>query len=347
MSFFDELVTGAGGVFVIAEACDNHMGSMEMARSLARAAKVAGADAVKFQHHLPDEEMLRSARMSDNFEEHLYDFLIENALSLAQHQDLKSYCDDIGITYLCTPFSYKAAVEVRDLVPFFKVGSGEFKDHWMIDQLVDLRLPVLFSTGMCSLDEVKSNVTYLKKLGVDFGLMNCLSEYPPRLSDMNLKVINDFIALFPGITIGHSDHTDDIFTSVSAVTLGAKIVEKHLTLSSLIHGPDRDVSLNPIEFARLVKSVKHVPETLGSEKTVHSKEKPVREWAYRSVVAATRIDKGAVITEEMLCTKRPGTGIPSENYKDLIGQVAKDVIEKNTMVSWEQIDAQRSNDTLR
>lgn len=327
-----------GGVYVIAEACDNHMGSLEMARALCRAAKYAEANAVKFQHHLPYEEMLRQGSMSDNFDEHLYDFLERNALSLEQHFELKNYCDEIGITYLCTPFSLKAAQEIAELVPFLKIGSGEFQDRWFIDGLKIIKKPVIFSSGMSSYSEVKENVEYLLKANFDFALLNCLSEYPPKFHDMNLKFITQLVDEFPDIVIGHSDHTQTTFTSVLAVSLGAQIIEKHITLSEMIHGPDKDVSLNPEQFRQLVKDVRLVNQTLGSEKIINADEVPVRAWAYRSVVASKDILPGTIIDFSHICTKRPGTGIPSKDYTSIVGKRAAKHILENTMIDWEDIE---------
>lgn len=336
--FHDLVKAAAGGVYIIAEACDNHMGSLEMARSLCRAAKYSGADAVKFQHHIPYEEMLRQGTMSDNFDEHLYDFLERNALSLSQHFELKDFCDEIGVTYLCTPFSLKAAQEVADLLPFFKIGSGEFQDRWFIDGLAELGKPVIFSSGMSSYSELKENVEYLKQSNLDFSLLNCLSEYPPKFYDMNLKFINQLVNEFPDIVIGHSDHTQTTFTSAIAVSLGAKIIEKHITLSKLVHGPDKDVSLDPEQFKRMVEDLRNVNQTLGSEKIINADEVAVREWAYRSVIASSDIPLGTEIEISHLCTKRPGTGIPSKDYKSLIGKKTAKHIAKNTMLKWEDFE---------
>lgn len=335
---FENLVNSSeGGVYIIAEACDNHMGSFEIARALCRAAKASGSNAVKFQHHIANEEMLRDAKMSDNFEEHLFDFLEENSLSLKQHEKLKLYCDEIDIQYLCTPFSLQAAKEIAPLVPFFKIGSGEFQDHWFIDGLSKIGKPVLFSTGMADISEVVENVEYLRSTGLEFALLNCLSEYPPKFEDMQLKVIIEYINKFPDIVIGHSDHTQTDFTSVIAVSLGARIIEKHLTVSPLIHGPDRDVSIDPTQFQKLNASLRSVNKVLGSEKVLHEKEKAVRAWAYRSVVASQTIKMGEKVDYQNICTKRPGTGIPSKQYKALIGKVVNRQLEIGEMIMREDL----------
>jgi N,N'-diacetyllegionaminate synthase len=334
MSYFDKLVDEAsGGIFVIAEACDNHMGSLEMARTLARIAKIAGADAVKFQHHIAYEEMLREATMSDNFDEHLYDFLEKNSLSLDDHIRLKNFCDELGILYLCTPFSFKAAEEIQDLVPFFKIGSGEFIDHWFIDNLKSLGKPVIFSTGMCTHQELLDNVSWLKgKGGLDFALLNCLSEYPPKLSDLNLDYICDLRNLFPDIVIGHSDHTTTTVTSILAASKGARIIEKHLTISEHVNGPDRSVSLGGDDFKSMIQELRMIREVCGDKKIINDLERPVRDWAYRSLVTTNDLVKGHMISKDDICSKRPGTGIPSKNYFKVIGKKVTRDIKRNEML---------------
>jgi N,N'-diacetyllegionaminate synthase len=334
MSYFDKLVNEApGGIFVIAEACDNHMGSLEMARTLARIAKISGADAVKFQHHIAYEEMLREAKMSDNFDEHLYDFLEKNSLSLKDHIELKSFCDELDILYLCTPFSFKAAEEIQDLVPFFKIGSGEFIDHWFIDSIQSLNKPVIFSTGMCTHQELLDNVLWLKgKKGLDFALLNCLSEYPPKLSDLNLDYIYDLNNLFPDIVIGHSDHTTTTVTSILAASKGARIIEKHLTISCHVNGPDQSVSLGGDDFKSMIQDLRMIRDACGDRKIINDLERPVRDWAYRSLVTTKDLVKGHIISISDICSKRPGTGIPSKNYLNLIGKKVVRDIQENEML---------------
>ena len=337
MNFFEDLVNEvSGGVYVIAEGCDNHMGSTIVAKALVDAAIDSGADAIKFQHHIVDEEMLINDLSSDNFAEPLHEFLRVNALSLEQHFELKAYCDAKKITYLCTPFSYKAACEIQELVPFFKIGSGEFQDYWYIDRLIDLKKPIIFSTGMCDENEVK---IWLKKYSnniEDFALLNCISEYPPKYEDLNIRFLEKLQDM-SSCVIGHSDHSPTIGSSISAVCLGARIIEKHITLSHFVGGPDASVSLNPEEFKAMADAVKLVRVTLGDSKVIQDKERPIRDWAYRSVIAARPIQAGQVITLDDLCTKRPGNGILSVDYEDLLGKKAKKNIDKNVALSWEDI----------
>jgi len=331
-------ITPEGPAYIIAEACENHLGDMEFARETVRAAKLAGADAVKFQHHLPDEEMLPDAPMSDNFTEPLYDFLKRCSLKIEQHEELKALCEKIGIQYLGTPFCYAAAKELDELgVDAFKIGSGEMTDIPSLLKIAEFGHPMLLSTGMCTLDEIDETYRALKKTGVPFALFNCTSEYPPKYEDINLRVIPEMQRRFKDVLIGHSDHTPDVYTCYGAVTLGARFIEKHVTLDKRRPGPDQSVSIDMWDLKVLSDGIRKIEAALGSEKKVNKLEKPIRTWAFRSVVAVKDIPAGAKIKPEMVWTKRPGTGIPSRELLKVIGRTAKRAIPTNTLLKWEDL----------
>ncbi len=256
------------GCIIIAEGCDNHMGSLQTAVQMCDEAKKAGADIIKFQHHLPDEEMLKNSPMSDNFEEPLYDFLVKNALSLEEHKQLKIHCDSIGIRYLCTPFSYKAATEINELgVEAFKIGSGEMTDIPSLLKIASLNKSMILSTGMSTFEEIDRTYNALSSKTKELALMNCVSEYPPIYEDINLKVISQMIERYPNAIIGHSDHSPDIYTCFAAVVLGAKIIEKHVILDKKTPGPDQSVSIDFDELAALVDGIRKIEKSLGSTKS--------------------------------------------------------------------------------
>ena len=289
---------GAGHpVFVIAEAADAHLGSLEIAKEMALQAKLAGADAVKFQHHLPDEEMLEDVPMSDNFEEPLYEFLVKHALTLDQHAELMRWCAEIGIRYMCTPFSYAAAVELDSIgIDAFKIGSGELTDIPSLVKIAALGKPMLVSTGMATLEEIDETVAALRATGVPLGLTNCVSEYPPVYEDMNLGTIRVLQERYPDLPVGHSDHTPDLYTSFAAVTLGAHAIEKHIILDKRQPGPDQSVSIDLPELHQLVDGIRKIEASLGSEKAVHGREAEIRAWAHRSVFSVQDIAAGETIS---------------------------------------------------
>lgn len=326
-------------VLIIAEAGDQHFGSTELGKKMALNAKLAGADAIKFQHHLPDEEMLKDIPMSDNMKEPLYDFLKKNAYTIEQHVEVSRYCQEIGIEYMCTPFSYKAAKELAKYtnIKRFKIGSGEMTDIPSLKKIAALSLPMIISTGMSTYEEIDETYDALKNIVSDLSLLYCVSEYPPVYEDMNLKNIQTMICRYPDAVIGHSDHTPDLYTAFAAVAVGAKIIEKHVILDKKMPGPDQDVSIDFYDLHMLVDGIRKIELAMGSEKKVHQQEKIIREWAFRSVVSLQDIKKGTKITKDMVWTKRPGTGIPSKDLDNVIGMTAIEDIPVNTMIAWEQL----------
>ncbi|MBK7870824.1 MAG: N-acetylneuraminate synthase family protein [Saprospiraceae bacterium] len=323
--------------FIIAEGCDNHLGDMKTAKEMVRQAKVAGADAIKFQHHLPDEEMLREGvPMSANFNMPLYDFLKLYALTLEQHRELKTYCDEVGIIYLCTPFSKKAALEICDLVPAFKIGSGELTDLPTLSVIAKLGKPMILSSGMSVLEEIDETINTLRPINNQLMLMNCTSEYPPRYEDINLGVIKILEERYQ-IPIGHSDHTPDIYTCFGAVAMGAKVLEKHIILDRKQPGPDQSVSIEPFELYQLVNGVRKIEAAMGNIKKINDLEKPIRSWAHRSIVTLDDIPAGTIFSEDNIWTKRPGTGIPAKKLDSILGKKAARNLKKDYLIDWNDI----------
>ena len=321
--------------YIIAEACDNHMGDIDIAKEMARQAKLAGADCIKFQHHIPDEEMLPNVPMSNNFDIPLYEFLKLHALKLEEHIELKNYCDSIGITYLCTPFSYKAACELEQsgIAYAFKIGSGEMTDIPSLVRIADFGRPMIISCGMCTLEELDRTYNSLIEKNIPLAFTNCLSEYPPIYEDVNLGVINIMRDRYQGVVIGHSDHTPDLYTSFAAVAMGADIIEKHVILDKTTKGPDQSVSIDFSDLHKLVDGCHKVYKSLGREKKVNDREKDIRKWAFRSIVTTCEIKEGTILAQNMIWSKRPGTGIPSWRMPEIIGKrVIRDIRENEILM---------------
>lgn len=325
--------------FLIAEACDNHFGSIDNAKKMINLAKQSGADCIKFQHHIADEEMLPDVPKSSNFEQPLYEFLKENALTLENHIELKEYCEEVGIIYLCTPFSLKAAQELNSIgCVDFKIGSGEMTDIPTLIEISKFANSLILSTGMSTFEEIDRTYSELKKTSVNFCFLYCISEYPTLYEDLNLKVIPKMIKRYEDIFIGHSDHTDDIYSSIVAVAFGARIIEKHVTLDKNFKGPDDDVSIDFDKFKQMSQQIRNIEKSLGDVKKIHNNEKEIRKWAFRSLVTTKNIEKDQIITKDMIWSKRPGTGVPSFEMKNFIGKKVNKNILKNTLIKWEDIN---------
>jgi len=325
--------------FFIAEACDNHLGNMDIAKEMIRQAKLSGADAVKFQHHLPDEEMLPDVPMSDNFDISLYEFLKKYALTLSQHRILKEYAESVGIIYLCTPFSWKAAQELESIgLAAYKIGSGEMTDIPSLVRIATLGKPMIVSTGMASFEEIDRTYDALVSLDTPLALLNCVSEYPPVYADVNLGVLELMRERYPHALIGHSDHTPDLYTCFAAIALGAKIIEKHVILDKNQPGPDQSVSIDFHDLTQLVEGTRKIEAAMNSEKKIHAREQQIREWAFRSLVVTRDVKKGEAILQDMVWSKRPGTGIPAHRMSEVVGLNAAHDINSNTMLRWEDLE---------
>jgi len=318
---------------IIAEACENHFGSIKKAKKMIINEKKSGADFIKFQHHIPEEEILKNVPKSNNFKLPLFKFLKKNSLSINQHYELFDFCKKVKIKYLCTPFSLKAAQELSKMgVDYFKIGSGEFTDIPFIESLIKLKKPTIFSTGMSNLNEIDMMYNFLKKKNFKkFCFLNFTSEYPPNYKDLNLGFIRFLKNKYKDIIIGHSDHTDEIYSSIAAVSMGARIIEKHVYLDKN-YGPDRNVSINFKKFSELVKSIRLIERSLGEKKKIYQEEKPIFKWARRSLITIKDIYKNEKLTRKNLFSKRPALGIASYKYYEYLGKKTNKFLKKNTLL---------------
>jgi N-acetylneuraminate synthase len=325
----------------VAEAAINHQGEYEIAERMVYVAHALGADAIKFQIHVLENEMLRQAPQSDNFDEPLWETLDKTNLTVDEHRRLKKLCDRLGILYLCTPFSRKGADILEDLnVVAYKVGSGELTNLPLQEHIARNGKPMIISTGMCTMEEVAETVGLIRSIGTPFMLTHCISAYPCPYDIVNLKVIPKYMDMFK-VPVGLSDHSRGIYTALGAVALGACLIEKHFTLDKLQRGPDHASSLEPFELSELVKGAEAVFLALGDEKRVFPEEEQIVAWARESVVTETRIPKGTKITKDMVWVKRPSPGpgvIPAKDLKKVIGRVAKVEVPQGVQVKWDYLE---------
>lgn len=323
---------------IIAEACDNHGGSPALAKEMAHAAKENGADIVKFQLHLPDEEMVReemdrvTGKMFGDAYGTLYDAVAKIRITPEDHAELMSYCARIGIQYLCTPFSLKAAQLLAEMgAAGFKIGSGETEDLPFIEEVAAMGKPMIVSTGMTHPDELNVAVSAIRAAGAPLVLLHCISVYAshtPKL--LNLSTISGLRERYD-VPVGLSDHTspdgildehgrrvtqsEEVF---AAIAQGACTIEKHFTTDRLLPAPDNAFSIDPAALRDLVSAVRAAEACLQRRDGILDEERSVHVWAKRSVVAATDIPPGTVVTRAMITSKRPGTGIRSKDYRTLV-----------------------------
>ncbi len=318
-------------VVVIAEAACEHLGNLETALRMVEAAKEAGADVVKFQLHLPEEMIPGSIEFWGGS---MDDVLERWNIGLGGQARLRAHCDEVGIQYLCTPFSAAAADQLEEiLVDGYKTGSGEMTNLPMLRHIARSGKPMIVSTGMATVEEIGETVAALRDEGAEFMLMNCTSAYPPRYDQLHLRFIPRMRELF-GTLVGHSDHTPEWTSTIAAVALGAVAVEKHFTLDRAAGGPDRHVSLEPDQFRTMVDAIRNTEVSLGEEKEVYPEEQVVRDWAHHSVATVRPLAAGAVIGDGDVAVKRPGSGIPARHLDDVVGRVAARDVPADTPLQW-------------
>lgn len=331
--------------FIIAEAGVNHNGSLELAKQLIFAASDACADAVKFQTFIAEELVSKDApkakyqmQTTDTNESQL-DMIKKLELSREDHIKLIKYAKKKNILFMSTPFDNKSVDLLIELgVPVIKISSGEITNHPFLSYIAEKGLPVILSTGMSTMEEVREAVSVIRDAGcVDLTLLHCTSNYPARVEDCNLKAMRTMSIEFD-VPVGYSDHTTGILVPIAAVAMGACVIEKHFTLNKNLPGPDHKASLDPNELKEMVRGIRMVEKALGSHmKAPMESELNIRDIARKSIVAKMDIPAGTVISKDLIAFKRPGTGIAPKYANIVIGKITKQKINKDEMIK---------NDTL-
>ncbi len=318
-------------VLIIAEAGVNHNGSFELAKKMADVAKAAGADIVKYQTAVPELVISQFAPKAEYQKdttgegESQLDMVRKLHFGFAQHKELKEYCDSIGIMYLSTPFDLDSIDFLASMdMPVWKIPSGEVTNLPYLEKVAKLGKPVIMSTGMCEISEIKEALEILEKNGAgEVTILHCNTEYPTPLKDANVKAMLDIKNNF-GTAVGFSDHTLGLEAPLAAVSLGATVIEKHFTLDKTMEGPDHQASMSPDELVALVKAIRNTEVALGDGvKRVTESEAKNKDIARKSIVAKVEIKAGEVFTEENITVKRPGNGISPMKWYEVLGQTAK------------------------
>ena len=359
----NKLIGEENPCFIIAEAGVNHNGDMDLAKKLTDEAKKAGVDAVKFQTFKSEEIVTPYAEQAEYQKENIgkesqYTMLKRLELAYSDFRELKEYCDKREIIFLSTPHSCREDVDlIAELCPAIKVGSGDLTNLPILEYMAGKNLPVILSTGMSTLEEVREAVDTVLPINKDLILLHCTTNYPTPLSEVNLRAMLTMEKEF-GLITGYSDHTLGIKVALAATALGAKVYEKHFTLDKNMPGPDHKASLDPKELQEMVKSIRDVEvrlasgedsekiiqgldlgESLGSGiKEPFKSEIEIAKIARKSLVAEVGIAKGAVVSEEMLAIKRPGTGLHPRHFNDFVGKRAKKDIAKDALIQSEDFE---------
>ncbi|MBK7354717.1 MAG: N-acetylneuraminate synthase family protein [Propionivibrio sp.] len=327
---------------VIAEIGINHEGSIDTAIAMADAAIDSGAEIIKHQTHIIEDEMSNEAKLviPGNADVSIYEIMGRCALSEDDEWRLMQHTQQRGAIFLSTPFS-RAAVDrlVAFDIPAFKIGSGECNNYPLIKYASRFGKPIIVSTGMNSIDTVLPTVEILRKANVPFALLHCTNIYPTPPELVRLGAMVQMKETFPDAVIGLSDHTTSNYPCLGAVALGASILERHFTDRMDRPGPDIVCSMDPCALSDLIKGAKIIHAARGGEKTPVDAEAPTIAFAFASVVAIQNIEAGQVLSEENIWLKRPGGGDFSVlDYELLIGKRASAPIVKGFQIKKTDLD---------
>jgi N-acetylneuraminate synthase len=327
-------------VIIIAEAGVNHNGDMTLARQLIDAAAEAGVDFVKFQTFIPHLLVSNRAAKAEYQKQNTQDgsqidMLNQLALTHLQFRELKDYCDQKNIGFLSTGFDDQSVRFIDNLgVEYHKIPSGEITNLPYLQLVGSLRKKVILSTGMATLDEVKTSVKVLKDSGTnEITILHCTTEYPAPPEEVNLRAIETMRKEL-GLRTGYSDHTQGIVIPIAAVAMGAVMIEKHFTLSRELPGPDHKASLEPSELTEMVKSIRLIEKAFGDgiKQPTASEVKNIKA-ARRSIHLKHSLPKGHILTEDDLIMKRPGEGISPMRFKEVIGKTLNSDLPADTMLN--------------
>lgn len=343
MTFFDKLTQNSP--YVIAELSGNHQGRIDNALSLIEAAKDAGASAVKLQTYTADtltidhdssDFMIDSGPWAGY---KLYDLYKEASTPWEWHEDLFKKAHELGLDIFSSPFDETAVDFLESLnTPLYKIASFEITDHNLLAYVASKRKPIILSTGMATFKEIEEALTVITSNGCsDIALLHCISAYPAKPEDYNLNMIRSLKERF-NVVVGLSDHTLGATIPIASVAMGAKIIEKHFTLSRAAGGVDAAFSAEPSELKAICEAVKTTWLALGTGEDKRASSELQNMIFRRSIYPTKNIMSGETFTKENIKCIRPGFSLPTKYYKIILGKTAKTSINKGDRLSFEDMD---------
>jgi N,N'-diacetyllegionaminate synthase len=334
-----------GGCLIVAEVAQTHDGSLGQAHAFIDAVTRTGADAIKFQTHLSAAESTPAEPWRVPFsyqDETRYAYWQRMEFTPSQWEGLASHARDNGLMFLSSPFSLEA-VDLLEVIgmPAWKIASGEVGNTALLDRVIATRAPVLLSSGMSDLTELDTAVERVRAAGNDVVVLQCATVYPCPPESVGLNLLAEFRDRY-GCPVGVSDHSATIYVGLAAVTLGAAVIEVHVTLSREMFGPDVPASLTPAELCQLVEGVRFLEAMLSNpvdKNAAATHLEPTRRLFTRSVVARSDLGAGHVLTADDLVAKKPGTGIPAARLPELVGRRLRRAIARDALVAPEDLEA--------
>ena len=334
-------ITESSAPLVIAEIGINHEGSLEVAKKMVDAAAEAGAQCVKHQTHIVEDEMSQAARkvIPGNAKISIFDIMQSCSLNEEDEFALKRYVEQKGMLFISTPFSRAAADRLhRFNVEAFKIGSGECNNYPLIEHIARFGKPMIVSTGMNDIPSVKKTVDILDSYKIEYALLHTTNLYPTPPELVRLGAMQELMEAFPETLVGLSDHTLNNNACLAAVALGAAILERHFTDDKSRPGPDIVCSMDGKEMAELIQGGKEIALMRGGRKSAAAEEEVTIKFAFATVVTIAPIRAGEVFTEKNIWVKRPGTGeILAEDYKKILGRKAECDIPADTHLTWSML----------
>jgi len=323
--------------YVIAEIGINHNGQLDIAKKLIDVAVEAGANAVKFQKRNLDELYRKDALDDPNIESQGFEILVqvlkEVEFNKKEYEEILKYCNEKGITFLCTPWDKKSVDFLEQFnVPAYKVASADMTNFPLIKYIANTEKPIIISTGMSTMDEIEKTVNFLKKENSSFILLHCNSTYPAPTEHLNLELIPTIKERF-SVPVGYSGHEQGIIPTLTAANIGACVIERHITLDKKMEGIDQAVSLNPDEFIQLVKYIRESEMAKGiSQKKITRGEVLQREVLSKSLVCKKDISEGEIFSEDNIEVKGPAKGISPQHYFEILGNKSHRNLKKGDYI---------------
>lgn len=326
---------------VIPEIGINHEGSLAVAKEMVDAAYRAGARLIKHQTHIVSDEMSSAAKkvIPGNADVSIYEIMDRCALNEEEELELKRYVESLGMSFLSTPFSRAAAERLEKFgVAAYKIGSGEMNNYPLIEHIAEYGKPMIVSTGMNDIASISKTVNIMEKKGTPYALMHTTNLYPTEPRLVRLGAMQEIMQEFPNVPVGLSDHTLNNNACIAAMTLGAKLVERHFTDYMERTGPDIVCSMDEYELNNLLKASREIPQMLGGKKEAAKEEQVTIDFAFATVVTIKPVKKGEIFTKENIWVKRPGTGeILAEHYNSILGKRAECDIDNDVQLIWKMI----------
>lgn len=327
---------------VIVEIGINHEGSLETAFQMVDAAAESGAEIIKHQTHVVEDEMSREAKkvIPGNADVSIFEIMERCALNEEDEIRLKDYVESKGMTFISTPFSRAAADRLHRMgVEAYKIGSGECNNYPLIKHIASFGKPMIISTGMNTIESIKITETILKEANVAYAFLHTTNLYPTPPELVRLGAMQSMMNEFEGVEIGLSDHTTSNHACFAAVALGANILERHFTDDMSRPGPDIVNSMDPKALSELIAGASLISKMRGGVKEPAKEEQVTIDFAFATVVSTTKIKKGEMFTKDNIWVKRPGTGeIKAIDYESLLGKFSKNEIDEDQHISWGDVN---------